>query len=155
MIEKPEDGWKVPSALESFFFFRERFELQRIAAEIEDEHRLLFAHLPCITGLRLDDEFDARVSETLPDFFETIGWQETPEVRNGNFDSIHQPTVIKRRAILGDVGGQLMPEEVEIDPSIGGSALGASEEPDIELPRGLNVGNFECVVEWSHAIWIR
>ncbi len=68
-------------------------------------------------------------------------------MRNWNFDSIHVAVRNLLGHFLGDVGGDLVPEKVEIDPRVGAPTFGAPEQFAIKTACGGEIDDGKGVME--------
>jgi hypothetical protein len=123
------------------------FEFQRISTEITKEHRGLFAWLADKPKARGDHERNMGGFESLCQTVEFIPIENSAEVWNGDFDSVDMTMGHFARHYGGYVRGDLVSEEIEIDPRFRASAFGTTEQFAIEATRRSQIDDGKGVME--------
>ena len=109
----------------------ERLELERVAGGVEQEHRPLLARLAREAHVRLDDERDVGSSQPLGERVEVGHRQDQPEVGDRHVVAVDRVGGPPGRA-RGQMGHELVPAEVPVDPGVTGTPLRAAEDLTVE-----------------------
>lgn len=120
-----------------------RFQLDRIAAGVIEEHCCLLADLAPKADLRRDAKCDSALLKRICFIVPPIPLQDRSEVADRNVLSIHG---IRAGELLAwrKVCGQLMSEEVEVDPTLAASAHPAAQNLGVEAPSAFEIENRNC-----------
>jgi hypothetical protein len=117
----------------------EALELQGVATGIEEEHRSLLSRLTGVAEARLQYEGNAGGTDTAGNILKVIPGKERPEVGHRHGNAVNTAGVLGRRGLARIVGGDLITEEVEIDPGVSTAAFPAAQHLAIESAGGVQV----------------
>ncbi len=121
---------------------------ERVARRIEEEHRRLLADLAGEASVWSDHEIDARSRQAIGQRMPGVWRQEHAEVGNRDIvavDRVRQPHRVRVRRV--QMGNQLVAVEIEVDPVVRGSTLGATEQTAVEGSRCVEVVDGDGEVE--------
>ena len=128
-------------------------EFQCVAAGVFKEHGVLFASLPFKTNVRFDDkvvdECANTISQLLPRF--DIQYHTKMWYRDGVF--VNRIAVVRHFTIGSkiriQVGDNLMPKHIEVDPLRVASAFGQTHLNAVKFASFMNVAYLKRNVKWS------
>src|SRR5678815_2743286 len=125
----------------------EGLELERVSAGVAEEHRHLLARLALETDAGLDDERHSGASDPVRGLVKLVPAENRAEVGHGDRQTFHLPGVMR----LGDrprhVAGDLVSEEVEVDPVRRAPPFLATQKLSVEPTRRIEIADVEREVE--------
>src|SRR3954453_16470461 len=110
----------------------EALELERIAAGVEEKHGGLLSRLSRVADSGLENERNPRVADAIGQGRKRIPLQQSPEMRHRHLNALDLSGTLARCHRAGRVRRDLVSEEVEVDPTVGTTSLGAAEDIAVE-----------------------
>src|SRR5262249_8755421 len=111
----------------------------------------LLARSPAKAHVRLDQEGDARGAEALAHLLPARPLEDRAEVAHGDVVAVDVVGFLRTAGRREEMRGDLVPEEVEVDPVLGAAALAAAEDPGVEGARRCEVADGKGEVERESA----
>jgi hypothetical protein len=122
-----------PLVCKQLTWIAERFEFQGIARRVQEKHGRLLPGLTLETNVGLDHKCDARCLDLLGENMEFIPVQHHAKVGHRHVVTIHR-VVMLLDFFRGEMGDDLMTEQVEIDPLFTGPSFGAAQHCAVKVP---------------------
>jgi len=118
---------------------RKRLKLQRVAAWIAHEHRLLLARLSGEAQIGLDDEIGLGRLKALGQRIEILILQDQPEMADRNLFAVDRAGRSRVAQLRGQVGDDLVSQQVKIDPVIALPPRAAAQHARVKIARRLQI----------------
>ena len=116
-----------------------RLDLERIAGRVEEEHRRLLAGLAGESDIGLDDELGAGGAQAPGQPLPFFHREHRAEMRDRDVVAVDRIVVAPRLAMRIEMGDDLMPEKVEIDPLRRAPPFRAAEQAAVKGARRVEV----------------
>src|SRR3954453_8152697 len=110
----------------------EALELERIAAGVEEKHGGLLSRLTGVADSGLENERNPRVADAIGQGRKSIPLQQRPKMGHRHLNDLDLAGAMGWRYRAGRVRRDLVSEEVEVDPTVGTTSLGAAKDIAVE-----------------------
>ena len=140
---------------ELFLNVFEGFDLDGVAAGIQEEHGALFAGLAFESYVGLYDKWNARFTQLCFKDVEVEKIEDGAEMRDRNAVTVDDAGDFVLRAswiLVGEVTDELVAEEIKIHPLPGAAPFVTAQQVAIELPRLVEIANPDRQVKRRKAI---